>query len=897
MFSSSQSVSVNDDQTEISQRGHSFVNEQQPEQQFFVAPSLLANKDLIRKSTKDKVMVVNAALLTPDFKGGDNRMLTVIRSLQQAGYDVTYVHYCFEDGLPRHYDYLINMGVEVWGPITASFQFHKSKLERLNYIAAFEWLWTNGQYFEFLQIFNNIISTYSPRTAIITVSDDVIYKRLDLEILSNDVNKDTLVHSYRAMELYFWSRADVVTSINDDVKTQQHLSLMDGKATSVIRYCQPLLNHNLNTTTSINTFETRNGILFMGYNNEANRQAVKWLITEVHKKLYTVFKDAKIHIFGNVLTPDVSKICTVSNGCINHGPVSDAEVSTWITKVRWFVAPVFIDAGISTKILYALSCGTPVMTTARGLSGLIRLQDVHMPLLVVENDNIQTFPTVLIEYYMNKAYWISKQALAINYVKDNFGCHLVTMDVIDTLKQASLAVSRRGVNIHGLSNRHKVLKRPIKVLWEYSDDVKLSFSVIGNLVRSMYEYHRDSVVSLGSKGCEGYVGNRSVDVFVRFQWPPDFARPVCCPVSTCRFVVYQPWEMGYIPKYWTPYFEDVDAVWVPSSYTAEMFTARGAIPVDKVSVVPHGVHCNTLNTTLLLPSNTNTPPSLRTKLKIPSSTIVFMYIGAIIPRKGIDILLDSWCDAFPSASQKKKNKKDVNVALIIKASYSHGGEELIASIKKKSKSSSCARIYHVSAWDEDLASVYKAADVLVHPTRAEGFGLTPLEALAAGNVVIAPDKGATNDFLSKYYASLVKSNIERCKVFPCKDDKFCVFREDNNKNSWNKCEQLEDHPVWHPMSREGLKKTLIDVSRHFKRHKEISSFGRKFVCEHFSWTAASDIAVHEIRKVWSARAKQKHQLQHTHVVRSNSSRWQADASFDKALRFFYEYYKFSPIFT
>jgi len=154
-----------------------------------------------------------------------------------------------------------------------------------------------------------------------------------------------------------------------------------------------------------------------------------------------------------------------------------------------------------------------------------------------------------------------------------------------------------------------------------------------------------------------------------------------------------------------------------------MFTARGAISADKVSVVPHGVHC--------APNITKAPEKrkLRTKLKIKSSTIVFMYIGAIIPRKGIDILLDSWCDAYP------KKEKNSNVALIIKGSYSHGGEALMAKIKGKLKSD-CAKIYYVNAWDNDLDDIYRSADVLVHPTRAEGFGLTPLEALASGNVVI-----------------------------------------------------------------------------------------------------------------------------------------------------------------
>jgi len=154
-------------------------------------------------------------------------------------------------------------------------------------------------------------------------------------------------------------------------------------------------------------------------------------------------------------------------------------------------------------------------------------------------------------------------------------------------------------------------------------------------------------------------------------------------------------------------------------------------------------------------------------------------------------------------------------------------------------------------------------------------------------IVAAPDKGATNDFLSRYYAALTDSSFQRCSEFPCSGDNFCVFKHEK-QNTWDRCEQLEDFPVWHPVTREGLKKTFLDVSRHFNRHRTVSSFGRKFVCEHYSWTAAADIAAHELRMVWASKWHQVHRL--------NSSRWNIDSSFANAKEFLYDYYKLEPIF-
>jgi len=61
--------------------------------------------------------------------------------------------------------------------------------------------------------------------------------------------------------------------------------------------------------------------------------------------------------------------------------------------------------------------------------------------------------------------------------------------------------------------------------------------------------------------------------------------------------------------------------------------------------------------------------------------------------------------------------------------------------------------------DEHLEKFYRAADVFVYPSKAEGFGIPPLEAAASRVPVICSNSSAMEDF----------TFFEDCHIDPCNE--------------------------------------------------------------------------------------------------------------------------------
>ena len=216
-----------------------------------------------------------------------------------------------------------------------------------------------------------------------------------------------------------------------------------------------------------------------------------------------------------------------------------------------------------------------------------------------------------------------------------------------------------------------------------------------------------------------------VDFHVRHQWPPRLDAP-----AEGRWIVIQPWEWGAVPKAWIrPFADDVDEIWTPSAFVRSCYF-RAGIPAERVRVIPNGFDPARFN-------DRGAAMRLRTKKRFK-----FLFVGGTIRRKGVDILLDAYRRTFSRSD---------DVCLVIKdlggASF-YRGQTMAATIERFQADPGAPEVEYLDRdFDESaMAALYRAADVLVHPYRGEGFGLPILEAMACGVPVIVTGYGPALEF-------------------------------------------------------------------------------------------------------------------------------------------------------
>ena len=185
------------------------------------------------------------------------------------------------------------------------------------------------------------------------------------------------------------------------------------------------------------------------------------------------------------------------------------------------------------------------------------------------------------------------------------------------------------------------------------------------------------------------------------------------------------WEESLLPAATIDLLNrEFDAVVAPTRFVRDALVESGlAIPVR---VIPPAVQLERF-------------AALRTQKQATSPIHRFLHVSSCFPRKGVDVLLRAWAQAFRAGDP---------VRLVIKGFPNPHNDvaEQLAMLQAADPDLAPVELIDRDMNGEALLDLYRDADTMVLPTRGEGYNLPAAEALAAGLALIVTGRGGHMDF-------------------------------------------------------------------------------------------------------------------------------------------------------
>lgn len=147
-------------------------------------------------------------------------------------------------------------------------------------------------------------------------------------------------------------------------------------------------------------------------------------------------------------------------------------------------------------------------------------------------------------------------------------------------------------------------------------------------------------------------------------------------------------------------------------------------------------------------------PTEHSTLRSDSDPFCFLHVSSCFPRKGVDVLLAAYARAFTARDA---------VVLKIKTFHNphHDVTAQVSELKRHYPELPPIELIFDTMTDAEMTTLYQSADVLVAPSRAEGFGLPIAEAALCGVPVIVTGWGGPMDFCDAASAWLIDYTFAR----------------------------------------------------------------------------------------------------------------------------------------
>jgi glycosyltransferase involved in cell wall biosynthesis len=202
------------------------------------------------------------------------------------------------------------------------------------------------------------------------------------------------------------------------------------------------------------SFQERKNFVFIGnFLHEPNWNTVQYLKEAIWPIIKEQFPEAVLEVYGAYPSQKVLQLHHSKNGFLIMGRAEDANEI--VKKARIVLAPIRFGAGLKGKLLEAMQCGTPSITTTIGSEAM----HANLPWNGFITDDLELFAKKAVELYHDENLWKQSQKNGIEIVNE---CYQLSKYSTALITQVNLLLndseSHRLHNFMGNLLQHHTLK-------------------------------------------------------------------------------------------------------------------------------------------------------------------------------------------------------------------------------------------------------------------------------------------------------------------------------------------------------------------------------------------------------------------------------------------------------
>jgi len=392
------------------------------------------------------VLIIGFVWPEPNSSAAGGRMVQLISIFKQQGFEVTFTSPAMDS------DFMVDL--ESLGVVKKSIALNCSSFDvfvkKLNpTIVLFDRFMIEEQ-------FGWRVAENCPNALRLLDTEDLHCLRLARQKAFKEKREfstnDLLTEEVAKREIASILRCDVSLMISEyEIELLQTVFKID----SNLLYYLPLLLEPIEDSTIQNlpTFEERNDFVFIGnFLHEPNWNAVQYLKETIWPLIRKQMPEAVLNVYGAYPSQKVVQLNNVKEGFLVKGRAENAQEV--VKNARIVLAPLRFGAGIKGKLLEAMQCGTPSVTTTIGAESM----SGDLPWNGFIADDVQVFVAKAVELYQDKTLWLKAQENGFEIMEKRYLKSLFIDDFVKHILEVQIHLKQhRFHNFMGTLLQHHTL--------------------------------------------------------------------------------------------------------------------------------------------------------------------------------------------------------------------------------------------------------------------------------------------------------------------------------------------------------------------------------------------------------------------------------------------------------